>query len=136
MIALKGIRLRNKAPQNDFFEVSFPRPIKSKPADTGGKQPKLQQELQPKLQQELQQESLYSIVLYKLLTSAKSRKEISVELGQKSISGQLNEIIAKLYENNLIARTIPEKPNSPKQKYKLTDRGRAFCSLINRSEGE
>lgn len=43
-------------------------------------------------QQELQQESLFSKVLKIVKNGPESRKGISLELGQKSISGQLNEI--------------------------------------------
>lgn len=68
-------------------------------------------------QQELQQESLFSKVLKILLGEPKSRKEISLELGQKSISGQLNEIIKKLNKNDLTNWTIKEKPSSSKQKF-------------------
>lgn len=93
----------------------------------------LEQE-QQELQQESQQESLFTIILSKMLDDAKSRKEISVALGQKTISGQLNEILSKLQENRLIEWTIPDKPNSSKQKYKLTKRGLAFYALVRKEE--
>jgi len=81
-------------------------------------------------EQELQQESLFTIVISKLLDSPKSRKEISIELGQKAISGRLNEVLSKLHEYRLIEWTIKDKSNSPKQKFKLTKRGLAFYLLV------
>jgi hypothetical protein len=80
--------------------------------------------------QELQQESLFTLVISKLLDAPKSRKEISNELGQKSISGRLNEVLAKLLQYRLIEWTIKDKPNSPKQKFTLTKRGLAFYVLV------
>ena len=97
------------------------------------KQPKgnWEQELKQELQQELGQESLFTlIIISKLFDSPKSRKEISIELGQKVISGRLNEVLAKLHEYRLIEWSIKDKPSSSKQKYKLTKRGLAFYVLV------
>jgi len=88
------------------------------------------QELQQELQQELKQESLFTLVISKLLDSPMSRKEISSELGQKAISGRLNEVLAKLLQYRLIEWTIKDKPNSTKQKFTLTKRGLAFYLLV------
>ena len=82
------------------------------------------------LQQELKQESLFTLIISKLLDAPKSRKEISIELGQKAISGRLNEVLAKLLQYRLIEWTIKDKPNSSKQKFKLTKRGLAFYVLV------
>ena len=110
------------------------------------KQPELQPEFkswidselekeQPKLQPELEQESFFSKILSKMLDELKSIKEISRQLNQKSISGQLNEVLGKLYDRNLLEWTIPEKPNSSKQKFKLTKKGLAFY-LLTRKKGK
>nr|MBD3623612.1 hypothetical protein [Sunxiuqinia sp.] len=87
---------------------------------------------QQELQQEMQQESLFSKVLKILLGEPKSRREISLELGQKSISGQLNEIIKKLKKNDLINWTFKEKPSSSKQKFQITPKGTIFLMLIEK----
>ena len=71
-------------------------------------QHELQHELPQELQQELQQETLYSKILKILKQDALSRKDISEKLGQKTISGQLNEIIKKLQDSDLIEWTIKE----------------------------
>jgi ATP-dependent DNA helicase len=90
----------------------------------------IQQEFQQELQQELQKATLYSEVLRCIVSNALSRQDISLALGQKKVSGQLNKVIQKLIANNLIERTIPEKPNHPAQKFRLTERGQLFLGLL------
>lgn len=82
------------------------------------------------VQQELQKTTLYSEVLRCIASNALSRQGISLALGQKKVSGQLNKIIQKLIAHNLIERTIPEKPNHPAQKFRLTERGQLFLGLL------
>jgi ATP-dependent DNA helicase len=65
-----------------------------------------------------------------IASNALSRQGISLALGQKKVSGQLNKIIQKLIAHNLIERTIPEKPNHPAQKFRLTERGQLFLGLL------
>ena len=90
----------------------------------------VQQELQQELRQELQKSTLYSEVLRCLVQAPLSRQDISIALGQKKISGQLNKVVQKLIVDRLIERTIPDKPNHPSQKFKLTERGQVFLSLL------
>ena len=73
---------------------------------------------------------MYSEVLRCLVNTMLSRQDISITLGQKKISGQLNKIIQKLIADRLIKRTIPDKPNHPAQKFQLTERGEAFLNLL------
>ena len=86
--------------------------------------------VQQELQQELQKSTLYSEVLRCLVQAPLSRQDISIALGQKKISGQLNKVVQKLIVDRLIERTIPDKPNHPSQKFKLTERGQVFLSLL------
>jgi len=46
-------------------------------------------------------------------------------LGHKSVSGRLNQAIRLLMDYKLIEYTIPEKPNSRLQKYRLTEAGKS-----------
>jgi predicted HTH transcriptional regulator len=62
-------------------------------------------------------ESLENMVLTLLGKKQLSKAEIANELGHKSISKGLNNVIKRLWEENLIEYTIPEKPNSRLQKY-------------------
>ena len=59
-----------------------------------------------------------------------SRQELSISLGQKRVSGQLNKVLQKLITDNLVKRTIPNVPNHPSQKFELTKKGSTFLSII------
>jgi ATP-dependent DNA helicase RecG len=48
---------------------------------------------------------------------------ISQGLGQSRASGQLKVVLKRLLSNPPIAFTIPDKPNSRLQKYRLTEAG-------------
>jgi len=73
-------------------------------------------------QQESQQESLRNRVLMLLINKELSKSEISRNLSHKKISGQLHPVSKSLLADGEIEYTIPEKPNSRMQKYRLTGR--------------
>ena len=52
-----------------------------------------------------------------------SKADLSKGLGQKTISGPLNKVIRLLLADGSIGYTIPEKPRSRLQMYRLTDKG-------------
>jgi len=53
-----------------------------------------------------------------------AKSVISSGLGQKSVSGQLNKVIRQLPADEYIEFTIPEKPFSRLQQYRLTAKKR------------
>ena len=57
-----------------------------------------------------------------------AKSAISKALGQKKDSGQLNRTIRKLIRQEVLEFTIPEKPSSRLQRYRLTARGRGWLS--------
>jgi ATP-dependent DNA helicase RecG len=67
-------------------------------------------------------------ILFILSRSAASARELLSELGLKSKTGYLKRDIKGLMEENLIEYTIPDKPISRLQKYRLTDEGRRFLA--------
>ena len=75
-------------------------------------------------QAESQPESLDRQVLASLQPQDLGKAEISVHLGQKEVSGQLNKVIRVLMGQGLIEYTLPDRPNSRLQKYRLTEKGR------------
>jgi len=90
----------------------------------------LQLESQPELLLELQKPSMYSKVLSIIENGKKGKKQISVELGQKSISGQLNKTINKLLKDLFITKTIPDIETSSNQQYYLSEKGKIFLKKI------
>ena len=81
-----------------------------------------QPESQIESQLESQLESLGQRVLVLLKPQALGKAEISKILGQKRVSGQLNKVIHELMDRDLIEYTLPEKPDSRLQKYRLTQK--------------
>lgn len=94
---------------------------------------KINYQQQQELQQELQQESLYSKILQIVTVKTSATKDIALALKQKSISGQLYQVIDTLREDLLIEWTIPDTPRSSKQQYKITQRGIAFLQLLHKN---
>lgn len=78
------------------------------------------------LQPESQPESLELRVLSSLKAMPLSKVEISNMLGQREISGHLNKSFRLMLACRTIAYTIPDKPNSRLQKYRLTPKGLAI----------
>ncbi len=89
-------------------------------------QPELRPESGSESRQELEQESIYDAVILNLFGTQLSKGKLAKALGQKSVSGGLKKVISKLMEEELIEWTIPEKPNSSKQKYRLTAKGKGY----------
>ncbi|MBP2132158.1 ATP-dependent DNA helicase RecG [Methanomicrobium sp. W14] len=99
-----------------WVTVTFRRPVMS--------QPESQPELQPELQPESGAESLENRIIRMLYQKSMSKSMLSSELGQKEISGQLNKVVRELMAEGYVEYTIPEKPRSRLQKYRLTEKGK------------
>lgn len=65
-------------------------------------------------------------ILKALETQPLQRAEIAKVLGHGKVSGAINRAVKELLNKKLIEYTLPEKPNSRLQKYRLTDKGRQF----------
>ena len=65
-----------------------------------------------------------SQVLAALLTGPLGKTELARALGRNRPSGQLHEAVRRLVQRGAITPTIPEKPNSRLQKYRLTAAGK------------
>ena len=90
----------------------------------------LGQDLVQELGQEFENKTLYSLILEKLAIKPMSRQELMNLFQLKKVSGYLNRTIKKLLFQNLIERTIPETPNHPLQKFRITKRGKMFLDLL------
>ena len=68
--------------------------------------------------------SLDQRVLALLVVEPLSRSAIAKALGHQSVSAGLNRVIRHLLRDGRIAHTMPEKPNSRLQEYRITQAGR------------
>ncbi len=69
-------------------------------------------------------------VLLALLRQPLQRAEVARALGHEGVSGAINRSIKELLGKQLIEYTIPDKPNSRLQKYRLTARGNALLAQL------
>lgn len=67
-------------------------------------------------------------ILRSLENKSLSRKEIFAGIGMKGDSRSFKRIVEPLIAAGLVERTVPDKPKSSLQKYRLTDRGRALLA--------
>ena len=87
-----------------------------------------------KIQPELLPEDLKSRVLNLIAEGPLSKSELSKRLGYKQLSGQFNKVFRNLLADEMIEYTLPEKPRSRYQQYRLTDKGRT--ELTNLKSGK
>jgi ATP-dependent DNA helicase RecG len=102
-----------------WFTMIFPRPE----LQTDRAHVATQAESQPESRPELQPESLAIRILILLKDNPLSKSDLSARLGQKSVSGQLNKVIRQLLTEEYVELTIPDKPASRLQKYRITLKG-------------
>ena len=91
-------------------------------------------ESRPESKLALQLESPLAAKLVWLLAEGPLGKAaLAQALGHASVSGELNKQVTRLLAQMLIEMTLPDKPNSRLQKYRLTERGQAMLTEQQRN---
>lgn len=82
-------------------------------------------EAQVEAQVKAQVEAQVKIAILKVCSEApRSSAEIATALGHKQLSGNLRKALPMLRDSGLLEYTLPNKPNSRLQKYRITEKGR------------
>jgi len=71
-------------------------------------------------------QSLTVSMLQALTSEPQSKSELARRVGRKQRDGQIHAVVNLLLSKKLTERTIPDKPNSRLQKYRITSDGVAF----------
>ena len=67
-----------------------------------------------------------------LCVTPKSRKEFQEDLGVKDVEHFRKAYLLPALESGFIERTIPDKPRSSKQKYRLTEKGKKWVASMKK----
>jgi ATP-dependent DNA helicase RecG len=70
-------------------------------------------------------ESVADRVLLLLAGGPLSKSDIATRLGKQRVTGQVHRVVENLLRSGYIEYTIPEKPQSRLQQYRITEQGRA-----------
>ncbi|MFP4236812.1 MAG: helix-turn-helix domain-containing protein [Desulfonatronovibrio sp.] len=92
-------------------------------ADTSGAQSGAQSGAHSEAQSEAQSGAQWQRMLLLLASESLSAMALAEALGLQSKTGSFKRALSELLEKDLIAYTVPDKPGSRLQKYRLTSRG-------------
>lgn len=119
-----GVRLRIRLAQQHALE----RPPSDTRQDKDDDRASLSR-LESQLESRLESKLAAKIVLH-LGIQPSGKAELARALGHTTVSGELHKQIRRLLDLSLIEMTMPDKPNSRLQRYRLTQTGRQLFDPI------
>ena len=87
--------------------------------------PRLESQLESRLESKLAAK-----IVLQLGTQPSGKAELARALGHTTVSGELHKQIRRLLDLSLVEMTIPDKPQSRLQRYRLTQTGRQLFDPI------
>lgn len=97
---------------------------------TGQVGPQLKSRLESRLES-----ALAAKVVLAIREEPLGKASLAPILGHKTVSGELHKQIKRLVDTGIIELTIPEKPTSRLQKYRLTEKGRRLLEKLEKGKG-
>ncbi|MCZ2408049.1 MAG: helix-turn-helix domain-containing protein [Burkholderiales bacterium] len=91
------------------------------------------QQLESRLESRLESKLAAKVILL-LHAQEAGKASLARNLGHRSVSGELNKQIGRLMEQGLITMTLPDKPQSRLQRYRLTPDGRMLLATLQTQE--
>jgi len=91
-------------------------------------------QLESRLESRLES-SLAAKVVLAIRPQPLGKAAIAPILGHKTVSGEIHKQIKRMVDDGLIEPTIPEKPTSRLQKYRLTAKGQALLAELEKPGG-
>ena len=127
-----GVRLSIALAQRHVVGASAAEP-ETNAAATPTVTPAVVPPSESRLESRLESKLAAKVVL--LLREQESGKAgLAQGLGHRSVSGELHKQIGRLLEQGLITMTLPEKPQSRLQRYRLTPQGQALLAELTIKE--
>ena len=122
--------------QTDGFVITIRRKpeqafkaVGGKTADAAGGAKRPESRLESRLES-----ALAAKILLILQNGEQGKAGLASALGHKTVSGELHKQVKRLQEVGAIEMTLPEKPNSRLQKYRLTQEGKNLIAKLAKEE--
>lgn len=110
--AWANIDLNDERPMNQF------RAVVQRPAEEAALGQWVGAELESRLESQLAAK-----VVLQLRAGSVGKSELAKGLGHATVSGELHKQVRRLLDLGLVEMTLPDKPNSRLQRYRLTESG-------------